>query len=281
MIPGVDFYSYLRDLIDQIPEGKMSTSKHLAIALGDQIAVSAVSSALKRDDFHEARGKVNDEEAVGVSSFSDFRSDKPLRRLAKLQRNLAQRVVSEDAYPESGRVAGVDVAYCMDEAFAACVVMDRALNVLEESTAVVEIRFPYIPGYLMFREAPAIKAVAEMASDLDILLVNGHGVAHPRGCGLASCVGLEMDIPTIGVARRRLIGNVGKRRGGWAPLIYEDEVVGAEVEAGGSKVYVSVGHRISLETSIEVVRMMTSEGRLPEPLRKAHIMANIILKRRP
>jgi len=281
MIPEIDFYSYLRDLIEQIPEGKMSTSKRLAIALGDQIAASAVSSALQRDDFHEARRKVNAEEAEGISYFSDFRSDKPLRRLAELQRDLAQRVVSEDAYPESGRVTGVDVAYHGDEAFAACVVMDRALNVFEECTAVVEIRFPYIPGYLMFREAPAIKVVAEMASDLDVLLVNGHGVAHPRGCGLASCVGLEMDIPTIGVARRRLVGNVGERRGGWAPLIYEDEVVGAEVEAGGSKVYVSVGHRMSLETSIEVVRRMTSDGRLPEPLRKAHIMANSILKRRP
>jgi deoxyinosine 3'endonuclease (endonuclease V) len=278
MIPEIDFYSYLRDLIEQIPEGKMSTSKRLAIALGDQIAASAVSSALQRDDFNEARRKVNAEEAEGISYFSDFRSDKPLRRLAELQRDLAQRVVSEDAYTESGRVAGVDVAYHGDEAFAACVVMDRTLNVFEECTSIVEIRFPYVPGYLMFREAPAIKAVAEMASDLDVLLVNGHGVAHPRGCGLASCVGLEMDIPTIGVARRRLVGNVRERRGGWAPLIYEDEVVGAEVEAGGSKAYVSVGHKISLETSVKIVQKLTAEGRFPEPLRRAHVEASTMVK---
>lgn len=280
MIPGVDFYSYLRDLIEQIPEGKMSTSKRIAIALGDQIAASAVSSALQRDDFHEACGKVNADEAAGVSHFSDFRSDKPLRRLAELQRDLAQRVVSEDAYPESGRVAGVDVAYRGDEAFAACVVMDRALNVLEECTAFVEVRFPYIPGYLMFREAPAIKAVAEMASDLDVLLVNGHGVAHPRGCGLASCVGLELDVPTIGVARSPLVGDVGERRGCWAPLIHEDKIVGAEVEASGSRAYVSVGHKISLETSIKIVQKLTAEGRFPEPLRRAHMEATRMLKRK-
>ena len=279
MIPEVDFYSYLRDLIEQIPEGKMSTSKQLAIALGDQIAASAVSSALQREEFHEARGKVNAEEAAGLSYFSDFRSDKPLRRLAELQRDLAKRVVSEEAYPESGRVAGVDVAYRGDEAFAACVVMDRALNVLEERTAVVEIRFPYVPGYLAFREAPAVLSAAKLASGFDLLIVNGHGVAHPRGFGLASCVGLELDVPTIGLARSPLIGDVGERRGCWAPLIHEDKVVGAEVEAHGSRAYVSVGHKISLEKSVKIAKRLTAKGRFPEPLRRAHMEAARMRKR--
>ncbi len=279
MIPEVDFYSYLRDLIEQIPAGKMSTSKRLAITLGDQIATSAVSSALQMDDFHEARGKVNAEEAAGVSYFSDFRSDKPLRRLAELQREWAQRVVSEDAYPESGRVAGVDVAYRGDEAFAACVVMDRTLRVLEECTTVVEVRFPYIPGYLAFREAPAVLAAAKLASGFDLLMVNGHGVAHPRGFGLASCVGLELDVPTIGVARSPLVGDVGERRDCWAPLIHEDRVVGAEVVARGLRAYVSLGHKISLETSVKIVQKMTAEGRFPEPLKRAHMEAARMRKR--
>ena len=125
----------------------------------------------------------------------------------------------------------------------------------------------------MFREAHAVEEAAGVVSGFDVLFVNGHGVAHPRGCGLASCVGLELDVPTIGVARRRLVGYVGEKLGGWAPLILDDEVAGAEIDAGGSRVYVSVGHKISLETSIEMVQMMISNGRFPEPLRRAHLEA--------
>jgi len=101
--------------------------------------------------------------------------------------------------------------------------------------------------------------------------VNGHGVAHPRGCGLASCVGLELDMPTIGVAGRWLVGDFGAEKDGWTPIMLEEKVVSARISRQGrSPIFVSTGHRISLETSIEIVRKMTLEGRLPEPLRLAH-----------
>jgi deoxyribonuclease V len=208
--------------------------------------------------------------------FTGFASDEPLRQLAEIQRGMAARISMRDAFPEAERFAGVDAAYRDDEAFAACVVTDRDQETLESASTRSRVDFLYIPGYLMFREAHAVEEAARFVSDFDVLFVNGHGVAHPRGCGLASCIGLELDVPTIGVARRRLVGDVGEKRGGWVPLMLDDEIVGAEIDTGSSRVYVSVGHKVSLETSIKMVRMMTSDGRFPEPLRRAHLEAKRI-----
>jgi deoxyribonuclease V len=102
-------------------------------------------------------------------------------------------------------------------------------------------------------------------------MVNGHGIAHPRGCGLASWVGLSVDKPTIGVAKSPLVGEVGKIRGVLTPLIFKGLTVGAEVKrAEGAPIYVSVGHGIDLESSVRIVRKNWTRGRLPEHLRAAH-----------
>jgi deoxyribonuclease V len=273
MVHGVNLSQALLELIEQIPEGGVSTPHALAVALGNPVAARAVIEIMRREEFGDAAKRVVIDPRPDQDVFTGFASDEPLRQLAEIQREMAARISMRDDFSEAERFAGVDAAYRDDEAFAACVVTDKEQETLESASARARVGFPYIPGYLMFREAHAVEETARLVSGFDVLFVNGHGVAHPRGCGLASCVGLDLDVPTIGVAGRRLVGYVGEKLGGWAPLMLDDEAVGAEIDAGGSRVYVSVGHKISLETSIKVVRMMTSDNRFPEPLRRAHLEA--------
>ena len=271
MALGFDFYAALRGLLEQVPEDKTTTPRHLACALGDPVADRAVIEALGRKEFKYFEKRVATEPYPHEKIFTNFDSDKPLRRLADKQRMMAERVILDDQIEDVHRVAGVDAAYSDNTAYAACVVINREFKITESRTAVFEIAFPYIPGYFAFREAPITLSVAREASGFDVLLVNGHGVAHPRGCGLATYVGLELDAPTIGIARRLLVGDIGVERGGWAPITLGSIVVGAKLgEKGRSPVYVSVGHRISLEISVEIVRDFQSDGGLPEPLRVTH-----------
>jgi len=276
----LDLYKALRDLVDQIPEGMVSTHLDLADALGDRRAVRAVSEALHRGELRGAEGKVIRSPDPGVEVFREFSSERPLKRLAELQKKMSESVVDEDGLGAAELVAGVDASYGGDEAFAVCVVLDNRLQVVESASAAVGVRFPYIPGYLSFREAPAVEAAAGRVLGFDVLLVNGHGIAHPRGCGLATHVGLDLGVPTIGVARRRLVGTIGAAVGEWAPILHKGGVVGAMLTMRGrSPIYVSVGHRISLETSVEMVRGMMAGGRLPEPLRMAHRAAEDLKRR--
>ncbi len=274
MTLGFDFYVALHEILEQIPENRVTTPMHLALALGDPIADRAVIEAMNREDLRVFASKVAQHPSNQEKVFADFDSDTPLKGLAELQRSMAGRVVLEDRSTDIQCVAGVDAAYSDDAAHVACVVMDRDLNIVESQSVVTEAPFPYIPGYLAFREAPAILSAARGASGFDVLLVNGHGVAHPRGCGLATFVGLELDVPTIGVARRRVVGDVGADQGGWSPVTLGSVVVGAEIrERGRAPIYVSAGHLISLESSLEIVRCFRGEGGLPEPLRLAHMKA--------
>lgn len=274
MTPVVDLYTALRNLLDQVPEGMATTSLDLARALGDRHAASAVTEMLRDQEFAQQAYKVVDSRHSDATPFRDFATEEPLRRLQEIQKRMADSIITEDSFGELEFYAGADASYRGDEAYAACVVMDGGLEVRETSFEAARVRFPYIPGYLMFREAPVIVRAAEKTSGFDALIVNGHGVAHPRGCGLASCVGLELDMPTIGVARRQFVGDLGPEKDGWIPIILEEKVVGAKISRQSrSPIFVSTGHRISLETSVEIVRKMTLEGRLPEPLRLAHLEA--------
>ena len=208
-------------------------------------------------------------------------TEERLAEFRKIQEEMAKKVISEDDFTELKRIAGVDVAYVDDTAYAACVVMDREFNEIGAGTAVLEADFPYISGYLSFREAPAVLAAIEESPRFDLVMVNGHGVAHPRRCGLASHVGIESDSPSIGIARRMLVGSVGEERDGWRPILVGGDFVGAEVTTEwNSRLYVSVGHRVSLDTAVDVVVSMTRGAGLPEPLRRAHALANREAKNR-
>jgi len=142
--------------------------------------------------------------------------------------------------------------------------------VLEQPT-----RFPYVPGLLTFREAPAVLALLESLKAIpDLLMVDGQGMAHPRRIGIASHVGLLTGIPTIGAAKSRLCGEhdaPGSARGSRTPLLHRGEVVGAVLRTRSdvSPLYVSIGHRISLEAAIEWVLACAPRYRLPEPTRLA------------
>jgi deoxyribonuclease V len=140
--------------------------------------------------------------------------------------------------------------------------------------------FPYVPGLLSFRELPAVLAAIEQLRILpDLYLCDGQGLAHPRRFGLACHLGVLLDAPTIGVAKTRLIGTHAPppaEKGGWTPLEDGGEVIGAvlRTRSGVKPVYVSIGHRVSLATSVRLTLACTSRYRLPETIRQAHRLAS-------
>jgi len=141
-------------------------------------------------------------------------------------------------------------------------------------------RFPYVPGLLSFREGPGVlAAIARLTTPPDLILYDGQGIAHPRRLGIASHLGVLLDIPGIGVAKSRLIGQhatPGEEKGDWAPLLDKGERIGAVLRSrrGCLPLYVSTGHRVSLETAIALVLACTPRYRLPETTRQAHRLAS-------
>jgi deoxyribonuclease V len=179
-------------------------------------------------------------------------------------------------------VAGTDISYLREHrlALGAAVLMDYpGLEVLEVATATVEVGFPYVPGLLSFRELPALlPALEALGREPDLIFADGQGVAHPRGIGLASHLGVLAGIPTIGCAKSRLVGEAdepGAEVGDWTPLVYEGRTVGAvlRTRCGVKPLYISVGHLVDLPTSIEMVLACLRGVRLPEPQRRAHLAA--------
>ncbi len=198
-----------------------------------------------------------------------------------LQERLSAAVREEPGPERVEIVAGIDVAYPSGggEARAAVVLWHAASGQLVgTATASVRPTFPYVPGYLAWRELPAVLAAWRgISGRADVVLCDGHGRAHPRRCGLACLVGLALGVPSIGCAKSALVGHhqpVGWLRGSRVPLIDEGEVVGAvlRTRSGVRPVFVSIGHAVSLEVACEVV-LGTSRFRLPDPLRAAHAAA--------
>lgn len=183
----------------------------------------------------------------------------------------------QDRLANVRRVAGIDVAPCGEgmQKAAAAVLSFPALDLLETAAVKTEIRFPYIPGLLSFREMDAaLAALQQLRIQPDLLLCDGHGIAHPRRFGLASHLGVLADLPTIGVAKSRLIGTheePAPERGSWTPLIDKGEIIGAVLRTRTAvrPVYVSIGHCVSLETGLRLVLSCTRRFRLPETTRAA------------
>ncbi len=204
----------------------------------------------------------------------DQPSKERLNLLALEQMELSELVEAVELLHEAELVAGVDVAYVGGVAFSAAVVMDESLDVLEVSTAETRVEFPYVPGFFSYRELrPALKALQGL-SGYDVLIVNGHGLAHPRGFGLASHIGVEANKPSIGVARRLLCGELDDPDAEETLIRHGGKVVGAKMTSPtGSPVYVSVGHLITLEACVEIVDTCFLDHSLPEPLMAAHMYA--------
>jgi deoxyribonuclease V len=205
-----------------------------------------------------------------------------------LQARLRDRVERADRIGAVRHVAGVDVGFEDDGRVtrAAVAVLDYpGLALVERAVVRVPTRFPYVPGLLSFREAPAVLAAFERLEIApDLILYDGQGIAHPRRFGIASHVGLLLDCPSIGVAKSRLVGShrsPADRRGAWAPLVdsgenQATETIGAVLRTrkGVKPVYVSIGHRVSLESAVRWTMACCTKYRLPETTRWAHRLAS-------
>ncbi len=200
----------------------------------------------------------------------------------ELQERLRTLVETEDRLEDLELVAGVDVHFERGGKISRAAVAVLRLPELAVAEEVIErlpTAFPYVPGLLSFRELPPVlAALKRLSQEPDLILCDAHGLAHPRRFGLACHLGVLADIPAVGVAKSRLTGvhdKVPHERGGWVPLTDADEIIGAVVRtrAGVKPVFVSVGHRVSLETSIDLTLRLTTRYRLPEPSRAAHRLA--------
>jgi len=200
-----------------------------------------------------------------------------------IQEQLRDTVVTSDRLDRVRFVAGVDAGFEEKGTVtrAAAVVLSFPDLVLQESAiARCPTTFPYIPGFLSFREIPALLAALEQLTiDPDLILCDGQGLAHPRRFGLACHLGVLLDIPTIGVAKSRLIGKhdeVPAERGNWQPLTHQNEIVGAVLRSrtNTKPLYISIGHRLSLPTAIAYTLQCAPKYRLPETTRQADKLAS-------
>ena len=197
-----------------------------------------------------------------------------------IQEELARRVRLVSLATPPLTVAGVDAAYRSGRTVAAAVLFDCvSLTPVEEAHASIATKFPYVPGYLSFREGEAIlTAISRLSRPPDIVLVDGQGIAHPARFGIASFLGVLLDRPTIGCAKSRLVGEYrepGEERGSWTPLIHRGDTVGAVVRTRGGvrPVFVSPGHLITIDEARDLVTRWAARYRLPEPQRAADMLA--------
>ena len=196
-----------------------------------------------------------------------------VKKAIALQKKLSKRVKMTSFLPSRlKRVGGLDVAYFDDKAIGSCAIVDcETLRTLETITVLSKVMTPYMPGFLAFREAPImVKTAKRLKLKPDVYLVDGQGIAHPRRFGLASHVGVLLDSPTIGVAKSRLYGEIKEG------FLYgeEGDVLGAVLATKriGKRLYISIGHKISLEDALRIVTRCTINNS-PEPLRVAHELA--------
>ncbi len=199
-------------------------------------------------------------------------------KLIAIQNKLAGKVVLEDGFEKIKKVAGGDVAYGGDRAFSAAVVLDyAALEIVEKSVAESKVAFPYVPTFLAFREMrPLMKAIEGLKNKFDVLLLDGQGIAHPRSLGIASHLGVVLDIPTIGVAKSLLCGEVIGKPNKPAQIFYNKKQVGyaLQTKSGTSPIYVSPGNKVSLDSALKIVAHCIKKHKLPEPIRLAHNLAH-------
>jgi deoxyribonuclease V len=197
----------------------------------------------------------------------------------QLQRQLAQKVILSPMRSTPRFVAGLDCAFSTDKkriVAAAIVLRLPDCEFVETAEAVLDVRFPYVPGLLSFREAPAcLEAMRKLRTIPDVVLADGQGIAHPRRLGLASHLGLFLDVPAIGCAKSRLIGEYGdlpQQKGAFVPLLDKGEKIGSVVRTRTNvkPLFISPGHKITHSQAVEIVLSCCIRYRLPEPTRLAH-----------
>ncbi|MFQ5862227.1 MAG: deoxyribonuclease V [Candidatus Brocadiales bacterium] len=202
-----------------------------------------------------------------------------------LQKELRGRLIIKSLPGRPRIVAGADVSYSKltSKVYASVIIMDfRSMSVIEEASATAEATFPYIPGLLSFREAPVLlKAFSRINRVPDVVLFDGQGIAHPRGVGLASHMGLIIGKPSIGCAKKLLLGEhrpIGDKVGAFSYILHKRRRIGAALRTreGVKPVFVSPGHKIDVASSIRIVLESCRRYRLPEPIRKAHNLVTLL-----
>ncbi len=209
-----------------------------------------------------------------------------LKAATGVQRELSARAVLHDDFGELRSVAGADIScnprFPKLPIHAAFAILDwPSLAVTGSAGAVRQPEFPYVSGYLGFRECPAlVQAYADLPERPDLIFVDGQGISHPRGFGVATHLGVLLDVPTIGVAKSKLtgepVGELGPSPGDRVDLTFKGRIVGAMLRTKPrcKPLYISTGHRVSLDTAVDLVMRSLRGYRMPEPTRAAHNAAN-------
>lgn len=196
--------------------------------------------------------------------------------LRRIQTNIAQQVVLEGPAGSVTSIGAVAQSFADDLAFSCAILVDASMNVIDEATAIAKTTVPYIPGLLFFREGPAaMAAVKKLRTRPDALIVSGCGINHPRFAGLASHLGVELNLSTIGVSQKTLCGDYVEPDEACrcTRLTFKGKPLGFVLKTvtGARPIFISPGHRISLQGALEVVKRCVVNHRLPEPLRLAHV----------
>jgi deoxyribonuclease V len=201
-----------------------------------------------------------------------------------IQNQLRREVRTSDDFAPVKIIAGLDVGYNLKtntaKAALVCVTLD-GLETLESFSVTMPVTFPYVPGYLSFRETPVIiKALSQLNYRPDMLLIDGHGIAHPRRLGIAAHIGALLDIPTIGVAKKKLCGvyaDPGPDKGSHSNLYDKDEQIGIVLRSRSNvkPLYISPGHRVGMASTLKITEACLTRYRLPEPTRLADKLSKL------
>jgi len=219
---------------------------------------------------------------LAMSEF--FPTDISRESLLAAQKLVAGIVITVDDFDEPQLIAGVDQAFVDDKIISGIVVLKYgSFEVVERTYSIQPFNYPYIPTFLSFREGPAIvSAFKKLKCSPDILIVDGAGINHPRSAGIATHIGVALDVPTIGVTKKILCGKgeVPLLPGEANPLIYNDRQVGwlLKSEKRSRPIVVAPGHRVSIESSLSIVKSCLRGHKLPEPTRLAHNYVSEIKK---
>jgi len=310
--PGdVDLPGDLERLLAQIPRGRFTTYGHLARALGDVKAARWVGQYLLEHDHRRSCNchrvvrltgdaglyinrdpgaklerlrvegvTVNDGKLDVAEAFDAFESTAPLASLMKFQLGVPQCLSLRQGPGPLQRVAAIDAAYAADGAAVGAYVLVDAdtLETIWSTTITAPATFPYISGYLAFRELPlmlrAWQTACEAGFAADAVIIDGNGILHPRRAGIAACFGLLADVPTVGIGKKLLCGSVASQHpheNDVQLVLHNEEPIGAAIQCTRTSrpIFVSPGNHFDIRGAASFVRRLFADHRLPEPLHRA------------
>ena len=288
----MNLYEETYKIVKQIPRGRVSTYGEVAKALGDIIASRAVGKILNENPYEEVpcyrviysngdiggyaggiekKAELLRQDGIEIVNgkidlkkylFNDFETDYPLKKLREEQQRLKEKLSMEDDFSVE-TIAGMDVAYGK-KAYGAYVEFDaESMEIVKKKVVSMEIKFPYVPTYLAYRELPVLQELIK-GEKPSIIMIDGNGLLHPRLFGIACHFGVLHDMATIGIAKKLLYG---KEKDDY--IFIEGKKVGKRL----GKIYVSPGNKISVESAWKIAKKFMKYA-IPEPVRQAHILAN-------